>query len=114
MTTLGKPTIILRHVFEDVTVTIDNNTFCNQAGQSVHFSDDKDDPQYAGIFLSSIFSYDDVADVVNLPKVVNYRMNVLDHFDWDMESSSNAQVSFIGTSKSDTFKGSKLVFNVSV
>ena len=78
MTVTNRPTILMRHVFEDVTVTIDNNTFCNQTGQSVLFSDDKKDPQYAGIFLSNIFAYDDKADLVNLPSTLNYRMNVLD------------------------------------
>ena len=88
-------------MFEDVTVTIDNNTFCKQTGQSVHFSDDKNNPQYAGIFLSSIFSYDDKADVVNLPSTLSYRMNVLDYFDWDIRPNSfvDNAVSFLGKSK---------------
>ena len=103
----------MRHVFEDVTVTIDNNTFCNQTGQSVLFSDYKKDPQYAGIFLSNIFAYDDKADLVNLPSTLNYRMNVLDYFDWHISSIIENSVSFVGTPTDDKFKGSSLSFDVS-
>lgn len=105
----------MRHVFEDVTLTIDNTTFCNQTGQSVHFSDDKNEPQYAGIFLSNIFAYDDKSDLVNLPSTLDYRMNVLNYFDWSIKPSSVLEnsVSFVGTSKDNSFKGSQLSFDVS-
>ena len=114
--TKHRPTIILRHVFKDVTVAIDNNTFCNQTGQSVLFSDNKDSPQYAGIFLSKIFAYDDATDMVNLPKKIDHVMNVLDFFDWKFDSKSivDKSVSFIGTSKKSGFEKSQLVFNVSL
>ena len=115
-----RPTVIIRHVFTDVTFSIDKDAFCNQTGQSIIFSDDKSKPQYSGLVIANIFPYNDDSDVINLPShssQIDYDKNALDNIEWTIHSQglSGDTVTFTGTSNgmNDDFNKTSLNFKVS-
>ncbi|XP_066936935.1 glycosylated lysosomal membrane protein-like [Clytia hemisphaerica] len=116
-----RPTVIIRHVFKDVSFKIDNITFCNQTGQSVIFSDNKNNPQYSGLVIANIFPYNDGGDIINLPSHsshIDYDKNALDNIEWkiDGQNLSGDTVTFTGTSNgmNDDYNKTSLHFKISV
>ena len=104
-------------MFESVTVNINNETFCNGIGQSITFSDDHNNPQYAGIIISKVFPYLDGKDEINLGtdnEKIFYGENALDKFEWkiDEDSLTSSSVALTGTSTNATYAKSNLAFNV--
>ena len=119
---INRPTIIMRHVFNKVGITINETNICEMKGQGVAFTDDAQKPEYSGVMISNIFPYLDSADDVQLPnnkkhEVFHNQENVLEYFDWKLQSaavksSSDPTAVFIGTPAHGFSNKSSLTFQV--
>jgi len=111
----SRPTIVMRHVFNDISIKINNETFCKETGQSIIFSDDNKNPQYTGVIISNVFPYLDTNDEINLgtdAHKIFYSENALERFEWEIDGSSSSSVTLIGTSTNSTYASSTLNLQV--
>ena len=100
-TTVGRPTIVIKHVIEDTNVTINNTAICQQNGSGFHFYPNNSD--ISGIVITKVFKYIDSDDTVNLDNYRNSKSigdDVMKKFQWQVEDVNNDNVNFKATSNS--------------
>ena len=95
-TTVGRPTIVIKHVTEYANVTIDNTAICQQNGPGFHFYPNNSD--ISGIVITKVFKYIDSDDTVNLDDSGNIGDDVMKKFQWQVVDVNNDNVNFKATS----------------
>ena len=95
ISTLRRPTIIIKHVMKPSKVTFNKTNICSESGQTFSF-DRGGTSELSGLVITKLFSYVDTDDNVVPNSKTKYSENIIDKFDWMSVDSNGNEMVFQG------------------